>query len=68
MQGQNNPARRVAFTMIFIWMIGAGLSTSFSFGGNSRLGFMICGGSILLSLVVFVVGGLTVASNQSEEE
>ncbi|MEQ8674540.1 MAG: hypothetical protein RLP44_11305 [Aggregatilineales bacterium] len=68
MQGQNNSARRTAYTMIFIWMIGAGVATSFSLGGNTRFGLIICGASIFLSLVVMVIGGFTVAASSTDEE
>ncbi len=64
----NSPARRAAYTMIFIWMIGAGFAASFTIGGRPQTGLLVCGASFLISIVVLVVGGLLVASSPEDEE
>ncbi len=66
MQEQSNtPARRMAYTIIFILMLGAGVAASFTVAGNTGTGLAICGGAIAFSVVVLVIGGFVVASNQS---
>lgn len=59
----NSPARRAAYTMIFIWMVGAGFAASFTIGGRPETGLLICGGALVVSLVILLIGGLIVGSS-----
>lgn len=63
----NSPARRTAYTMIFIWMVGAGFAASFTISGRPETGLLICGGSLIASFVLFVVGGLLVGSTREDD-
>lgn len=64
---RTNAARRSAYTMIFIWMVGAGLAASLTIAGRPQLSLAICGGALLLSVVVLVVGALAVGSTTDGE-
>lgn len=68
MPEQNNPARRVAYTMIFIWMVGAGIAASFTISGETGTSLAICGGAFVLGLLIFFIGGFIVASSPASEE
>lgn len=63
----NTPARRMAYTILFIFMIGTGVSASFTVAGNTGTGLAVCGGTIALALFVLVVGGFVVASSQPDD-
>lgn len=63
----NSQARRAAYTMIFIWMVGAGFAASFTIGGRPETGLLVCGGSFVASIVVFFIGGLLVAGTNEDD-
>ena len=67
MRGQANPARGIAQLIVRISMVAAGLATIFSLFGNSRWILVICGGTIVLNIIVLLVGAYIVASSKRTE-
>jgi hypothetical protein len=57
----SNPlVRQFAMTILFIVMVGSGISLSIALAGNQTLSFQVCGGFGVFSLVVLVLGALLV--------
>ena len=66
-QQNSTPAsRRAAYTVIFIWMIAAGLAASFTVAGRLETGLLMCGGGIVISLIVIGIGSAVVASSKED--
>lgn len=59
-----NPSRQFAMFILLILMIGAGVAASLALTGRSSTSLFICGGTLLICLVVLVVGGLLVGSSR----
>ena len=70
MAGEEQPvsplAKTVTRLILFVAMLGAGISAVFSFSGNLTLALQICAGSAGLGLVILMIGGFLVAANRPE--
>ncbi|MDX1993189.1 MAG: hypothetical protein SF029_12420 [bacterium] len=60
------PARQIALIILFIVTVAAGLSASALFRSDSRSALLICGGALVLCVVVLVIGSLIVAAGKPE--
>lgn len=61
-------ARQFAGVILLIGMIASGLAAAVALAGRPQLSLLVCGGALLLALVILMVGGLVVASNQDDGE
>jgi uncharacterized membrane protein YdbT with pleckstrin-like domain len=61
-------ARQVATFILLIFMIASAFSAFVTVAGNTTLGLYICGGAIVVGLVVLLIGGLVVAANRPRED
>lgn len=58
------PARRVAYSIIFVWMLASWVAFSVSATGNSHVIPYICGGTLALTVLLLVVGSVIVAASK----
>lgn len=61
-------SRQFAGIILFIGMVASGLAAAMALAGNVSLSLMICGGAVVLAVLVLVIGGVVVASNEPGEE
>jgi hypothetical protein len=54
------PARQAAYSILFVLMIGSGLSLAMLLAGNRTLAWQICAGFGVLALVVLVFSAFIV--------
>lgn len=47
-------------------MLSAGIAASFSIGGNVQTGLLVCGGGLVLNVLVLLYGALVVGSRREE--
>lgn len=67
----DNPARPIAFLILIITGIASGCAATASASGNTDYGLALCGGGLVLNVLVLLFGAYVVARNQAlynEEE
>lgn len=67
MAQEPSPARRIATVIVGITMLSAGIAASFSISGNVQTGLLVCGGGLVLNVLVLLYGALVVGSRREEE-
>ena len=71
MSGEEPPvapaASQIARMILVVALIGAGISALLSFSGHVQTGLLVCGGSVGIGLVIFLVRGWIVASGKPEQ-
>ena len=64
----HNVARQFAGIILFIGMIASGIAASFALAGNITGSLYVCGGALVVAVLVLLLGGLAVGSNKPPEE
>lgn len=59
-------AQITARRILFVGMVTSAFALIVSIGGNTTLGLQICGGGVVIALILFILGGLAVAANKDE--
>lgn len=62
-----SPARRVAFTLMLVIMIGLAFTFPMTLSGNIQGALIACGIATLVGLAVLILGTLIVASARSRD-
>lgn len=55
-----SPARPFALLILFIGLVSSGIALSVTVSGNTMLAVQICGGAVILAIVVWVIGAFIV--------
>ena len=63
-----NPARLIALAIIFVMMVGVGLSLPLTLSGDFSTAALICGGSLVFAVLVWLVGGFLVAAIRKNDD
>lgn len=67
MNNPDNPARPIALLILLITGIASGCAASASALGNINYGLMICGGGLVLNILVLFFGAYVVARNRPDD-
>lgn len=62
------PARRAAYSIIFVWLLASWVAFSVSATGNSHVIPYICGGALAISVLLLVVGAVIVAASKPPDD
>ncbi|GAB4512439.1 MAG: hypothetical protein OHK0046_11940 [Anaerolineae bacterium] len=61
----NSPvARQMAGLVLLVLMLGAGIAAAFGTAGRINVSLQICGGTLVVAILVLVLGGLIVGANR----
>jgi uncharacterized membrane protein len=61
-------ARRVAFTLVLVVMVGLAFSFPMTLGGDWQGAMIACGVTFVVALAVLILGTLIVASSRSRDD
>jgi len=62
-----NPSRQFASLILLLLMVGAGIAALLALAGRSGTSIAVCGGALVVCVVVLILGGLIVGTTGEEE-
>jgi hypothetical protein len=63
---QHSVARQFAMTILFVIMIGSGLSLAILLTGNRELSLQVCGIFVVVGVLILVVGAFFVGRSRAD--